>query len=502
MPKPIIYFRADGNSQIGLGHIVRSLALADMLCDNFDCIFLVQTPSEALQNQITEKHQLIAFENTDDYINEAKNIAEKLLHNAHITVLDGYNFKTEYQKIIRSSGCKLVCIDDLHAWHFVADVVINHAGGIHPSKYSCEPYTKLCLGTEYALLRQPFLKAAQQLRKREDLSKVFICFGGADTHNLTEKTIKACLEVDRLTEIHVVTGSAYTEQKALKKIVSTNKKLYFYQNLSAREMAALMAQCDLAVAPASSISYELCCVGIGLVLGTYAANQQGIFNFLIENQLAIPLGGFLEITQAGLTCLIENMLPEVVLKQIAGQKHYFQTPRLPKVFEKLLLAQNVETAKASIDDMELYFDWANDKETRKNAINSEPIIFEQHKQWFQTKLSDTNTFLYKFTYQDVSLGQVRFELIDKHLEIGYSVAPQFRGKGFGEIIMQMALKALVGHYDENISNLPDKIIALVKPDNQASTKVFEHLNFEFTGMQTIKGVNLNQYQKPIYRVYK
>ena len=32
--KPKIYFRADGNSRMGLGHVIRSLALAEMLRDD------------------------------------------------------------------------------------------------------------------------------------------------------------------------------------------------------------------------------------------------------------------------------------------------------------------------------------------------------------------------------------------------------------------------------------------------------------------------------------
>src|SRR4030095_2375161 len=77
-----------------------------------------------------------------------------------IVVLDGYNFKTTYQQQIKSKGCKLVCIDDIHAYHFVADVVINHAPGIDAKQYSCEAYTQLYLGTKYVLLKKIFLDEA------------------------------------------------------------------------------------------------------------------------------------------------------------------------------------------------------------------------------------------------------------------------------------------------------------------------------------------------------
>ena len=47
-----IIFRADGNSDIGLGHVIRSLALVEMLKDNFECVFAIQEPVNALVRQI------------------------------------------------------------------------------------------------------------------------------------------------------------------------------------------------------------------------------------------------------------------------------------------------------------------------------------------------------------------------------------------------------------------------------------------------------------------
>ncbi len=40
--KPKIYFRADGNATMGLGHVIRSLALAEMSNDIFDCHFKIK----------------------------------------------------------------------------------------------------------------------------------------------------------------------------------------------------------------------------------------------------------------------------------------------------------------------------------------------------------------------------------------------------------------------------------------------------------------------------
>ncbi|MFN3316982.1 MAG: UDP-2,4-diacetamido-2,4,6-trideoxy-beta-L-altropyranose hydrolase, partial [Raineya sp.] len=288
-----IYFRADGNTKIGLGHVTRSLALADMLKERFDIFFLIQEPSEQVIAQIREvTNQIIVLPKTENYLEEAQWIAQNYLTGKEIVVLDGYHFQTEYQKVIKDTGVKLVCIDDLHAWHFVADVVINHAGGVKESDYSCEPYTKLCLGLEYALLRRPFLEAAKQERVIEKIENVFICFGGSDPNNFTEKALKACMEADIFKEIHAVVGSAYAYYEVLKSLTSEEKNVFLYQNLNAQDLCRAMEKCHLGIVPASSIAYECLAVGMYLILGYYTENQKELYKGLVSMPCVNTIGNY------------------------------------------------------------------------------------------------------------------------------------------------------------------------------------------------------------------
>ncbi len=291
--KTKVYFRSDANSQIGWGHVVRCMAIADMLIENknsfFECVFLVQNPSLILQNQIKEKFELIILQETNNFLEEAHFITQNYLQDNSIIVLDHYQLQTEYQRIIKeNSNSKVVCIDDMHNWHFVADVVINHAGGLDATDYSCETYTKLCLGIEYALLRKPFLEAAKQRREITKIETIFICFGGADSHNLTKKVIKGCLNISKIETIHVVLGSASLFYQEILKLCKQNDKIILHQNLSAQQMCELMIESDIAIAPASSISYEILSTGLIWLGGYYVDNQLSIYRGF-ENNLTIDL---------------------------------------------------------------------------------------------------------------------------------------------------------------------------------------------------------------------
>ncbi len=153
MTKKTIIFRADGSKTIGMGHFVRTLALAEMLKEHFHCIFATRNPSIYQVKQIEKICN--DFINLPEGESHFKIFLEYLKGN-EIVVLDNYFFTTDYQYKIKSKGCTLICIDDIHDKHYVADIVINQAEGMSKSKFSIEKYTKLLLGYRYALLRKEY----------------------------------------------------------------------------------------------------------------------------------------------------------------------------------------------------------------------------------------------------------------------------------------------------------------------------------------------------------
>ena len=83
-------------------------------------------------------------------------------------VLDNYFFTTDYQRAIKHKGCRLVCVDDMHDKHYVADVVINH-GQTNPALFDVEFYTRLCLGFDWALLRLSLIHIYYRLTEKGEV---------------------------------------------------------------------------------------------------------------------------------------------------------------------------------------------------------------------------------------------------------------------------------------------------------------------------------------------
>ena len=106
MTKRKIFFRADAGAQIGYGHFIRTLALADMLRDDFDCTFYTQSPSTYQQREADKVCPLVSLPSDDS---KFERFLEYLIGD-EIVVLDNYFYTSDYQKQIKDKGCKLVLL--------------------------------------------------------------------------------------------------------------------------------------------------------------------------------------------------------------------------------------------------------------------------------------------------------------------------------------------------------------------------------------------------------
>jgi len=299
LKKSKVFFRADGDTQIGLGHLVRCIALAHMLKNAFQIIFFCKRiPSQAVNELSENNFGLVQIEDESAFF--------KKVANRDIVVLDGYNFDIEYQNQIKAIGCKLVCIDDTHEKEFAADLIINHSPGIKPEEYKARPYTKFALGFSYALLRKSFLEHAKIKREEKKAIKtLFICFGGSDFKNLTEQTLSAATPFHEFSTIIAVTGSAYANLDSLEKAISRDKRIIHYHGLEETEMLNVLKQADLAIVPASGILFEVLTFQIPIITGSYVSNQSVFITEIVKYKQVI---NSIDFSAVNLTNAIETAL--------------------------------------------------------------------------------------------------------------------------------------------------------------------------------------------------
>ncbi len=316
-----ILFRADGNSTAGLGHLYRLFALVEMLKANFECVFL--TSELSAKNVIPKEYEIKCIPAEVATIDEPDWLKKKFDPTKHIIIADGYAFTANYQQKLHKAGFKLMYIDDLAIEEMAADIVVNHAVGITANDYKKQPYTTMALGTNYAILRPPFLNATHKRRTITTVQHAFVCFGGADPKNLTAQTVRALFQFDEISEIHVVVGAAY--QHAIDfDAPQSNKTIKIHKNITSDEMVNIMQLCQLAIVPSSTILYEVCAVQIPVLSGFYVENQARIYNGFLEHKAIFGLGDFNELSPEKLITSIAEVLQNKRLNnQLVKQRQLF-----------------------------------------------------------------------------------------------------------------------------------------------------------------------------------
>ena len=314
-----IVFRADGNTSIGLGHIVRSLALVEMLQSDFRCVFITKQPSEKIVQLIRSYCELVELDAVATVAEEVSAL-KKIVNKQDILVLDFQEHNEAYQLQLKQLVCALVAIDDMAAVHFHTDLIINHGAGDRDQFYNKESNAKLLSGFPYLLMRKTFRDAARTTRTVDKISTLFICFGGSDPFNGTIMALDAGLQCDNIENIIVVTGSAYTNIAELKRRMSNaSKNIKHVHDIDSAEMVKMIAQCEIAICPASSISLEVCSVRCGLLTGTVIDNQYGMNNQLEKAGCARSVGSFNAISVHELLLYIKQFTPTLVNEMIANQ---------------------------------------------------------------------------------------------------------------------------------------------------------------------------------------
>jgi UDP-2,4-diacetamido-2,4,6-trideoxy-beta-L-altropyranose hydrolase len=335
MKKKLI-FRADGNSETGLGHLYRLFALVEMYKDNFEFVFITKASStlEIIPTEYTTL--LIPVEILIE--KEPKWLAKQFNSKEHLIIADGYHFDSNYQKKIKDLGFFLMYVDDLTTEYMYADVVVNHSSNITEQDYSFEKYTRFALGTDYAILRPLFLKASLESRKIDKIDTVFVCFGGADKYDLSLKVAKALIQFETIKKIHIVIGGAYQHQ-GIYNLEKEHTKIHLHKNLSEEKLYNLMKNCNFGIAPSSTILYELCAVKMPILSGYFVDNQQLIYKGFLANNAIFGGGDFMTYNVARFQTKISEILEKNDYQEQYENQKKLISNKIKKNFVNLLKNQ-------------------------------------------------------------------------------------------------------------------------------------------------------------------
>lgn len=304
-----VLFRADASLQIGTGHVMRCLTLADALRERgADCCFICRSHPGNLINEIEQRGFGVAVlpydgkwtgTDTTQPVHAAwlgedwETDAEQSKVGAGGTaadwlIVDHYALDERWEHALAPHYRKLMVVDDLADRPHACDLLLDQTFGRDAMDYrSLVPDDcHLLCGSQYALLRPEFanLRAySLQRRAQPVLRELLITMGGVDKDNATGlvlQVLRSCpLPADcRITVVMGATAPWLNEvRKQVEDMPWPTKVL-----VGVSDMAQLMADSDLAIGAAGATSWERCCLGVPTIMLVLAENQRKIAEALSE----------------------------------------------------------------------------------------------------------------------------------------------------------------------------------------------------------------------------
>lgn len=293
-----IAFRVDASLQIGSGHLMRCLTLADALArQGHECRFICRDHPGHLLSLIVQRgfsaDVLSAKSDVQEvgqpahaawlgcaWLTDACQTAEVLeAFRPDWLIVDHYALDQNWETRVRPLCRHLMVIDDLADRAHICDLLLDQNLGRTRADYAdlLPPHCRTLIGPVYALLRPEFSQLREyslQRRQSRSLRRVLISMGGVDQPNATGQILVALQQV-RLPEdcrISVIMGlqAPWLEQvRALAKQMSWPTEV----SVGVDDMAQRMAEADLAIGAAGSTSWERCCLGLPTFMLVLARNQ-------------------------------------------------------------------------------------------------------------------------------------------------------------------------------------------------------------------------------------
>jgi UDP-2,4-diacetamido-2,4,6-trideoxy-beta-L-altropyranose hydrolase len=296
-----VLIRVDADPQIGSGHFMRMIALAQMLRDDGRDVHV----ATAARNELCDAY--LADEGLPTHAmpggaeagaDAAALTAAAARVGATWLVLDGAPFTEPYQRAVRVGGRRVMSVDDFGRGHFVSDVVINQNYGAERLAYSTAPYTARLLGSRYVMLRREFRTARRSERPASGGPlRLLVTLGGTSRPALLVRLLDAVLaDPARGVHVTVVAGAFQSDDPELARCAQESGGRVTIVRHS-RRMAELMRGADAAITAAGSTMWELCHMGVPFLALPLDVSHDAFLTGLAGDGICARLS--LALTRAG-----------------------------------------------------------------------------------------------------------------------------------------------------------------------------------------------------------
>lgn len=317
-----IAIRADADSDLGSGHVVRMMTLADALQAR-GCIvhFLSRRIPSHLADAIAARGHVVArLPDGNDWRTPAAPWPElaqrrdseatmQFANDATWIIVDHYGLDHIWERSIRG---RILAVDDLGRDHDCAILLDQNFYAEPAARYKPGTAHISLVGPAYALLRPEFaLARAKALRVEVPVRRILLFMGGMNDGGATLRALTAiALAGLETVAVDIVVGATHADLDEISARVAANPVWTLHVQTS--DMAELMRRADMAIGAGGTATWERCALGLPAVALRLAENQRAIVLEGEREGFLVSGGDGRDITS--LAAIIRNLADNALLR--------------------------------------------------------------------------------------------------------------------------------------------------------------------------------------------
>jgi UDP-2,4-diacetamido-2,4,6-trideoxy-beta-L-altropyranose hydrolase len=484
-----VIFRADATQAIGGGHVARCLALAEALtARGARCAFAVSAESRATVPALGRfAGPVFDVPPETAPARESEALARRFPEGADWLVVDHYERDAAFEQSCRSWARRILVIDDLADRPHDCDILLDQTSAARGAAYRSlvPPDCRLLVGPAYALLRPSF---AQRRRFRsprvaDKIGRVFVSFGAVDARDHCSMALAALGQAGLAASVDVVIGSAAPHRSNVERAAAAvGFPVAIHTDVA--DMAALMAQADLAIGAAGVTSWERCVLGLPSIVVVAANNQRLAATELRARGAAVVLGEGDRVSAPDMAAAVQSLAVDASRRKAMSAAALAACDGLGagRVAAALLPALHgtdgakIDLRPATLDDADLLLRWQADPNTRRFARNSAVPDPATHRAWVHARLGDPACLLNIVLSDGAPAGALRLDHVPTadqldRWEVSIYVDPARYRRGLAKAALALARRLL-----------PEALlVAEVLPGNAASHALFTAAGYVMIG---------------------
>ena len=483
----------DGGGPLGVGHVMRSLALAEAAVDaghdvvvagHFEGSFvagqLVAAPVEVAQTSAW-----LADGDWRPLIDLVRRLRPDVLH------VDSYQAPDRLRELLSSAGVEAVVsnVEDGAFGRRPADVVVDPTFGAEFSARPEDGTTWMLRGSRYTPVRQRVIDARR--RGSDDhvggvgpvVRSVLVVMGGTDPVGLAPGAVELLARTGLALE---VTAIAMGENAERARSAAEGTRVSLNVLAPVEDLAAMMSAHDLVISAAGTSIWELCCIGVPTAVAWAVDNQHQGYDRVVEAGAAIGLGGpelggderAVDLLKRALTdSELRAQLVRTGRRIVDGLGAW----RVVRTWEQALTVRSLPTIcaiglvarPATLQDCRQLWQWRNDPATRAGSGSSAEVPWDDHLRWFNASLARTDRMLLVIEDPVGPVGTVRWDLKSEgEWEVSITVALERRGQNLARPLLRAAELAL-SEATRSSGTEVRAYLAVVHIDNPSSMRLFQ-----------------------------